>query len=413
MIQDVTDRIRMEEQLQQARKMESVGRLAGGVAHDLNNMLLPVLGYSELLMAELPEGELREEAEEIALAGGRARDLVRQLLAFARKQPLEVRPLDLSRVVEGFSKMLRRTIRENVVLKMDLCPVLPPVEGDAGQVEQILLNLAVNAQDAMPKGGTLFIETSPIELDRGYALEHVEILPGPYVLLLVSDTGSGMGTHVREHLFDPFFTTKGTGGTGLGLATVYGIVKQHGGGIQVYSEEGRGSTFRVYFPVCREAAGVSVSEGGSPVIGGRETLLVVEDQEQVRDLTCRVLRRQGYRVLEAADGASALRLAQEFPEPIDLLATDVVMPGMNGRELYDALRLSRPGLRVLYVSGYPGNVILHHGIMEEGGDFLSKPFSLVALAAKVREVLERRGPGVGSDQGETEGVRGRTRRGGP
>jgi CheY-like chemotaxis protein len=252
----------------------------------------------------------------------------------------------------------------------------------------------------MPEGGTLFIETSPIELDREYARERAEILPGSYSLLSVSDTGSGMGSHVLEHLFDPFFTTKGTGGTGLGLATVYGIVKQHGGNIQVYSEEGKGSTFRIYFPVCPGVAGENVPGREGPVIGGGETLLVAEDQEQVRDLTCQVLRRQGYRVLEAADGSAAMRLEREFPEPIDLLVTDVVMPGMNGRELYDALRRSRPGLRVLYVSGYPGNVIFHHGIMEEGGNFLSKPFTLVALAAKVREVLDLRRDGIGFPRGE-------------
>lgn len=389
------ERARLEEQLAQALKMESIGRLAGGVAHDLNNMLLPILGYSELMQEVLPdESPLREHAAEITRAAERSRDLVRQLLAFARKQTLEMKPVDLNAVVGGFMTMLRRTLREDISIESKLVPDLPALHGDSGQIERILLNLAVNAQDAMPDGGRLFIETTVVTLDASFErLNDEAVRPGTYLLLSVSDTGTGIPKEVLPKIFEPFFTTKATGkGTGLGLATVYGIVRQHGGQLRVYSEEGRGTTFRVYFPIVdsSRAKGVAAGPPTPTAIGGVEKILLVEDEPQVRALTARILTQAGYTVHEAASAEQAIALADSIAEPIDLMITDVVLPDLNGRALHDNLVRLRPALQVVYMSGYSAEVITHHGVLEDGLDFIQKPFNVAALVHKVREVLDRR-----------------------
>jgi len=399
---DVTEKIRLNEekaklevQFHQSQKLESVGRLAGGVAHDLNNLLAPIMGYAEMLLEDFGEDDPRRtSAGEIVQAGLRARDLVRQLLAFSRKQLLEFKPVDLNEVLDRFEKLLQRTIREDVALKIAPAPFLPLVHADVGQLEQVIMNLAVNAQDAMPDGGELTIETVATELDGVYAADRPGVTPGPYVMLSVSDTGTGMDAETRERIFEPFFTTKEKDkGTGLGLATVYGIVKQHGGNIWVYSEPGDGTTFKVYLPVFdgadAPAAEAIVAEQGD--LGGDETILLVEDNEQVRDLAHAILERCGYRVVPARNGEEALAALDRRDGRIHLLLSDVVMPGMNGRELFDQISGRCPDIKVLYMSGYTDNVIAHRGVRDEGVDFIQKPFSVKALAAKVREVLENDG----------------------
>ncbi len=385
------DRVRLLEQLHQSQRMESVGRLAGGVAHDLNNLLSPIVGYGEMLMAGAVEKEaIKETLGEIVHAGMRARDLVHQLLAFSRKQPLEFKIIDLNALVRNFEKLLRRTIREDVAIHVDLSEPLPTIKGDAGQLEQVLMNLAVNAQDAMPDGGAFTIGTSPVDLDESYAAQHNDVIPGPYVMLAISDSGCGMDAQTREHIFEPFFTTKERSkGTGLGLATVYGIVKQHGGNIWVYSEPGRGTTFKVYLPVSDESLSpVGRTVETSSNLRGSETVLLVEDDEQVRDLARTILEKMGYTVLLAESGKEALSVLEAHDGPLHLLLTDVVMPGMNGRQLFERLSGTRPELKALYMSGYPGDVLAHRGVMDEGVHFLRKPFSIKALAIKVREVLD-------------------------
>ncbi len=387
------ERAKLEDQLAQALKMESIGRLAGGVAHDLNNMLLPILGYSELMHEELPAASpLRSHVQEITRAAERSRDLIRQLLAFARKQTLEMKPVDLNAIVNGFTTMLRRTLREDIAIETKTAPGLPPLRGDSGQIERILLNLAVNAQDAMPGGGRLFIETSAVTLDASFdRLNDEPVRPGPYLLLTVSDTGTGIPKEVLPKIFEPFFTTKAPGkGTGLGLATVYGIVRQHGGQLRVYSEAGHGTTFRVYLPALdtRPATGETAAAGPT-AIGGDEHILLVEDEPQVRILTARILGQAGYTIHEAVDGRTAIALAGSLATPIDLMITDVVLPDLNGRALHLALGRERPALRVLYMSGYTADVITHHGVLEDGVDFIQKPFNVAALVHKVREILDR------------------------
>jgi signal transduction histidine kinase len=380
-----------EEQLRQAQKMEAVGRLAGGVAHDINNMMTVVTGFTDLLLGAPPPDELQQRGmlEEIQKAGERAVTVARQLLAFSRKQMVQPVVLDLNGVVTGMEKMLRSVIREDIQLITRPDPALHPVKADLGQIEMVLLNLAVNARDAMPRGGRLTIETANVELDAGVWPTEFEAEPGPYAYLAVTDTGCGMDEKTRAHLFEPFFTTKEAGmGTGLGLATVYGIVKQWGGQIAVYSEPGQGTTFKIYLPQVagRVAAPASAPEGPGD-LHGRETVLVAEDEEGVRRLARRVLEEKGYTLLEARDGAEALRIALQHPGPIHLLVTDTVMPEMNGRELSQRLLHSRPGVKVLYVSGYSENVIVHHGVLDPGIAFLQKPFTPLALLRKVREVL--------------------------
>ncbi len=388
-VQDITEYKRLEEQFRQAQKLESVGRLAGGVAHDFNNLLTVINGYSDLVLERLDSGHpLRPQIAAIRDAGGRAASLTRQLLAFSRKQIIRPEVLDLSATVANAEDMLRRLIGEDITLVTKFSPSLWPVQADPDQVHQVLMNLAVNARDAMPGGGTLVIETANATLDESHAwAHHPSPSPGAYVLLAVSDDGAGMDEETRSHLFEPFFTTKERGkGTGLGLATVYGIVKQSGGWIWVYSEAGRGTTFKIYFP--RVAGPVTVTEAPAPpaTLRGSETILVVEDQEEVRKLALESLRTYGYRVMEAANAGEALLLSKRHDGPVNLLLTDVVMPGMSGRELAEQLQPLRPEMKVLFVSGYTDNVITH-GVLDSGAAFLAKPFTPETLAAKIREVL--------------------------
>ena len=397
-VQDTTDRMKseeekswIEEQSRQAQKVESIGRLAGGVAHDLNNLLTPILGYSEMLLKDFdPSDTRREPMNEILQAGFRARDLVRQLLAFSRKQTMEYKQVDMNQAVTLFEKLLRRTIREDIEIEIIPSPDIPPVMADIGQIEQVIMNLAVNAQDAMTEGGHLTIEIATAELDEKYAATKQDVEPGEYIRLAVSDTGCGMDEETREHMFEPFFSTKGELGTGLGLSTVYGIVKQHGGNIWVYSEPGMGTTFKIYLPVSREAqVEEKFREKAATAQKGSETILLVEDNEQVRHLTHTILKRQGYTVLVAESGPKALTILAAHNGPVDLLLTDVIMPGMNGRDLFAKVSEQQPGIKVLYMSGYTDNVITEHGVQNEDVAFIQKPFTIQALAAKVREVLDQ------------------------
>jgi two-component system cell cycle sensor histidine kinase/response regulator CckA len=382
-----------QDQLTQARKMEAVGRLAGGVAHDFNNLLTVMIGRSQLLLRQLtPEDPVRPAIELIEHTAGRATDLTRQLLAFSRKQILQPTVLNLNAVVAKSGELLNRVIGEDVALITVLDPALGCVEADPSQVEQIVVNLVMNARDAMPEGGRLTLETANIELDPAYARRHVEVRPGPHVMLAVSDTGVGMDPDTRARIFEPFFTTKGPGqGTGLGLATVYGIVKQSGGHIWVYSEPGRGTTFKIYLPRVAQVAGpVESPPLPAPSAHGRETILLVEDETAVRDLARDILQANGYTVLEAGHGSEALRICERHAGPIHLMLTDVVMPGMSGRQLADRLAPLQPTMTVLYMSGYTNNAIVHRGVLDAHTAFLQKPFTPDALARKVREVLDAR-----------------------
>ncbi len=389
---DVTQRRALEEQYRQAQKMEAIGLLAGGVAHDFNNLLTTILGYSELLLQSVEAHDTsRELLEEIRAAGERSASLTRQLLAFSRKQVLTPEVLDLNAVVRHTEKMLRRVIGEDVGFATELHPQLASVRADPGQLEQVLLNLAVNARDAMPQGGTLTILTSNVDMTERDARSHAGLRPGAYVRLTMTDSGTGMTEDVKRHMFEPFFTTKGPGkGTGLGLAVVHGIVKQSDGHIEVDTSPGSGTTVRVYMPrVDQPARPRDSAPRLLPTPLGTETLLLVEDDEAVRALIRHVLQEYGYTVLHACGGADALRVAAEHKEPIDLLVTDVVMPAMGGRELAERLQSQYSGLKVLYVSGYTDDAVMRHGIMQERVNFLQKPFSPVSLAHKVREVLSR------------------------
>ncbi|MFI5118973.1 MAG: PAS domain S-box protein [Thermoanaerobaculia bacterium] len=390
---DVTQEVRLKEQLLQAQKMESVGRLAGGIAHDFNNLLTVILGYVELAAGRLkPEDPSRLELSEIDKAARRAADLTRQLLAFSRKQVLELRVIDLNRVVSNTHKMLRRLIGEDIELVTSLKERLGSVKADTGQIEQVLLNLVVNSRDAMPEGGRLTIETSEVELDESYSTFHFDVPPGRYVVLAVSDTGTGMDAKTLSHVFEPFFTTKEAGkGTGLGLSTVYGVVKQSGGHVTAYSEPGVGTTFKIYLPRVEDAPQMDrASSAHVALAGGTETVLVVEDEEAIRRLTCRALEAYGYTVLSAASAREAIRLCEEHAGEIHLILTDVVMPGMSGRELARSAAALRPLVKVLFMSGYTDNVIVHHGVLDAGTPFLQKPFTPRSLAQKVREVLDAR-----------------------
>jgi PAS domain S-box-containing protein len=387
---------RSEEQLRQAQKMEAIGQLAGGVAHEFNNLLTIISGYGDLLLNGLlaPQDPARDLVGEILKAAERATSLTRQLLAFSRRQVLAPQVLDLNNVLCDMEKMIHRLIGEDIRLTTILAPDLGSVKADPGQIEQVLLNLCVNARDAMLQGGQLAIESANITLDANYARTHPEVQPGPYVMLAVTDTGCGMDATTLARIFEPFFTTKGVGkGTGLGLATVYGIVKQSGGSIFVYSELGRGTSFKIFLPRVADAPAASTtsSRAAAPVApsGRQETLLVVEDDPAVRALTRTVLKSSAYDVFEASDPEDALRWVEEHNQPIHLLVTDVVMPGMSGRVLAERLTALRPSLKVLYVSGYTDDAVVRHGLLEAEVAFLQKPFSPDALTRKVREVLDR------------------------
>ena len=391
-IADISEAKRLAAQFRQAQKMEAVGRLAGGVAHDFNNLLMSIMGHADLALMSLAEDDpLRRRLKEIKGGGKRAASLTRQLLAFSRKQILQPVVLDLNSLITGFVKMLERMIGEDVELETVLASGLSRVEADPGQMEQIIMNLVVNARDSMPDGGKLIIETVNVDLDKDYAKEHdVSMQPGPHVMLGVSDTGMGMDDKTKSHIFEPFFTTKEVGkGTGLGLSTVYGIVKQSGGYIWVYSEPGQGTTFKIYLPaVEREAAQVQEEQTSSDDFTGSETILIVEDDDSLRNMVCEILEPQGYSILEAQNGIEALRVSESHSGQIHLMLTDVVMPKMGGRELEEHLRPLRPDMKVIYMSEYTDNAILHHGVLSPGIEFLEKPFTPAGLRKKVREVLD-------------------------
>ena len=397
-IRDITEHKRIEEerkkleqQLQASQKMEAIGRLAGGIAHDFNNILSVILSYTEFALRELREGDpLKDDLLEVKKAGESAAVLTRQLLAFGRKQLLQPVPLNLNRVAEGVEKMLRRILGEDIDFVQVLAPDLGVVRADRGQIEQVLMNLVVNARDAMPDGGKLTIETSNVDLDEEYAAQHVSVKPGPYVRLAVTDTGCGMDEQTKTQMFEPFFTTKEKGkGTGLGLSTVYGIVKQSGGNIWVYSELNLGATFKIYLP--RE---FSVKATATPLrtilkpATGTETILIVEDEEALRKVARRSLEAAGYTVLTASAGDEALLTSAQHAGTIHLLLTDVVMPRTGGRALARAFLKTRPSAKVLYMSGYADNAFVHHGVVEEGTHFIGKPFTATEIARQVRMVLD-------------------------
>jgi two-component system cell cycle sensor histidine kinase/response regulator CckA len=385
---DVTEQKILEKQLRQAQKMEAIGQLAGGIAHDFNNLLGVIIGYCEILEDQLPStSSLQKECEQIRKAGERAASLTRQLLAFSRQQIMEPRVIDLNAAVQDMEKMLRRLIGEDIDLCTALEPSLGSVKADRGQIEQVIMNLAVNARDAMPEGGRLTIETSNVELGEGYLRQHPQQQSGPHVLLSVTDTGIGMSADTQARIFDPFFTTKELGkGTGLGLSTVYGVVRQSGGHIWVYSELGVGTTFKIYLPRVDQTAHVERPSAvvARPLLGAR-TVLLVEDEEQLRVLTHRFLTESGYTVLEAEHPDKAIQIARTHSGTIHLLLTDVIMPGMNGRTLAEKLAQFRPDMRTVYMSGYTG--FAHRELLESGADLLPKPFTRESLLRKLDEAL--------------------------
>jgi PAS domain S-box-containing protein len=390
---DITERKRLETQLTRAQRMEAVGILAGGIAHDFNNLLTAIMGYGELMKMDLEKNDPHYHyTEEILKTCTRGSTLTHQLLAFSRKQILQPTVLSVNSLVSGMERLLRRLIGEDVELITNIDEDLGAVKADKGQIEQIIMNLAVNARDAMPHGGKLTLETANVFLDESYGRSHLEVKPGPYVMLAVSDNGEGMDAATQAHIFEPFFTTKTLGqGTGLGLATVYGIVKQSGGHIWVYSEPGQGTTFKIYLPQVEEALSPTETKTGAIAeLKGKETILVVEDDSTLREVISQGLKKFGYGVITAANGGEALLISEKRKEPIHLLLTDVVLPQMGGRELAERLSSSLPGLKVLYMSGYTENAIVNNGILREDVGFLQKPFKVNVMVQKIREVLETR-----------------------
>jgi PAS domain S-box-containing protein len=387
-IEDISERRAMEMQLRQGQKMEAIGRLAGGIAHDFNNLLGVIIGYGDFVSEQIgADSPLRNPVEQIKKAGDRASALTRQLLAFSRQQVLETKVLNLNTIVADMIKMLPPLLGEDIQLRTSLAPALGPVKADQGQIEQVIMNLAVNARDAMPGGGRLTIETRNSHLDEEFVMRHRPTIPGEYVMLIVSDTGSGMDAQTQAHIFEPFFTTKEQGrGTGLGLATVYGFVKQSGGYVWVQSEPGVGSTFTIYLPLVGEALPrAHTKDGGAALARGAETILLVEDEESLRTLTRSQLEDSGYTVLEANCGSEAIRIARQHRGPIHLLLTDVVMPGMNGRAVAEVLTASRPETRVVYISGYTG--FSDYGLMNLDAVIIQKPFTRRVLLQRLREVI--------------------------
>ena len=386
---------RSEEQLRQSQKLEAIGRLAGGIAHDFNNLLTVILSYSDMLLHDLPSSDPRHgEITQIQRAGVRAADLTRQLLAFSRQQVLDPSNLDVNEILTSVNSILTRVVGEDVELRMQLGTDLGSVRVDRSQVEQVIMNLVVNARDAMPDGGRISIRTEAVELDEELAGSRLEVSPGPYVMLSVSDTGSGMDKETQARIFEPFFTTKELGkGTGLGLSTAFGIVKQSGGSIWLYSEPGAGTTFKIYLP--RVADGTKApSAKAAELPRGDETILLVEDEEQVRVVAASILRRAGYSVLAAASPGEAISIAERAEKPIDLLVTDVIMPKMNGRLLAERLVAGQPGIKVLFMSGYTDDIILHHGVLDGAVAFLQKPLTRDSLTRRVRQVLDGSPAGV-------------------
>ena len=385
------ERMKLEQQFQQAQKLESVGLLAGGVAHDLNNLLTPILGYGEMLMMDSAGPKARKQyAGGIVQAGRRARDIVNQLLAFSRKQSLEVKPVDLNLLLKRFEELLRRLIPEDIEINIKILKDLPIVRGDISQLEQVIMNLAINSRDAMPDGGCLTIETSVTVIDEESVVLNDNLIPGCYAVLVMSDTGLGMDAKTKAHIFEPFFSTKPKHkGSGLGLATVYGIIRQHGGDIKVFSQPLKGTTFKVFLPASSENPHTTREDDAPELktLKGSETILLVEDDGHVRDLVLSVLERKGYKVLAAETGENALEILETWKKPIDLLLTDVVMPGINGKELFDRISSEYPDIKVIYMSGYSGEVIAARGVMDESVNFIQKPFSVQALARKIREVF--------------------------
>jgi two-component system, cell cycle sensor histidine kinase and response regulator CckA len=390
-LRDITEYKLLEAQFLQAHKMEAVGSLAGGVAHDFNNILNVILGYTEMMLEELaPDSPMRKDLEQVKIAGLRAAGLTTQLLAFSRKQILQPEILDLNAVISNTSSILRRVIGENIELILSIPPALGMVNADPGKIQQIILNLAINARDAMPQGGTLILETANVDFDKNYLHEHPLAKPGPHVMLAVSDNGIGMDTATQERIFDPFFTTKEKGkGTGLGLSTVYGIVKQSSGFIWVDSKPGKGTTFKIYLPrVEGQVPPKAIEKHIESRFRGSETVLVVEDEESVRAIACRILRERGYTVLDAPNGAMALEIARGYAGNINLVLSDVMMPGMSGADFVSRLKQDRPDIKALYISGYTDSAIIHNGALDSNIAFLQKPFSIEGLARKIREVLE-------------------------
>ena len=391
-VKDITEQKKLEEQLHQSQKMEAIGKLAGGVAHDFNNLLTTIMGYTDIMLMQIDqESPLRSSMEEIKRASDRAASLTNQLLAFSRKQMIQPVVLNINRAIAEMDKMLRRLIGEDIDLATILEPELWKIKFDAGQMDQVVMNLAVNAKDAMPKGGKLTIETANVDLDEVYARQHgIKLKPGPFVVLAVSDTGMGIDEETQSRIFEPFFTTKENGkGTGLGLSTVYGIVNQSGGFIWVYSEPGRGTMFKIYLPKTKEEeAFVAEAQMQPQNLEGNETILLAEDEDSARKLMRSALQEYGYWVLEAQDGREALQLSEHHKGPIHLLLTDVVMPRMSGRELAEHLQPLQPKMKVLYMSGYTDNAIVHHGVLESGMQFIQKPFTPKVLVSKIRRVLD-------------------------
>ncbi len=388
-VEDQRNKLQM--QLLQSQKLESIGLLAGGVAHDFNNMLAAVQGFAELAKAGIDEQiNVKPEIIEIIKASKKARDLTHQLLAFARIQPLNMRKININVIIDDFTCMLSRTLRENIVIQNNLCEISGIIEGDPIQIEQILLNLALNAQDAMPSGGTITIETKIVKIDENFIEKFENIIPGKYILLSISDSGSGIDPDIIDKIFDPFYTTKDVGkGTGLGLSTVYGIVKQHNGMIHLYSEKNKGAIFKIYLPVIEG----STDEENLPSISlkslnGDETILAVEDNPEVRTLLETILNKSGYKTLMAGNAETALNIASSYEGPIHLLITDVVIPDMNGMQLCNKIVELRPDIKVIYISGYTSNVIAHNGILDEGINFIQKPFSISDFTSRVRDVLD-------------------------